>query len=236
MKIIILSITQYKEKDGIIDAVTEQGVTSFTVKGIFDPKSKFAALNNVMTIADVEFGDSRYKYPVVKSYTLIESPMRGHNDIFYLGSLMFLNEVTKKMMQDEEKVLMFKHLYAALLSLKGQKEPWMILLIYLANVFKVTGYDFAVTGCVFCQKKTDIRAFSLNDGGFVCGDCLTEDIERTFNKEQMLLIRSAFLANDYAHVSEYCTAENAIFVLNKFIEFIHENFGIEITSFSLLKK
>ncbi len=234
MKIVILSINPYKEKDGIIDAVSETGVITLTAKGIMDPKSKLAALNNAMTIADVEVGDSRYKYPVIKSYQIIESPLRSDSDLYYLGSLMFLNEVTKKMLQDEEKVDMFKHLCAAIISLKATKEPWMVLLIYLANVFKATGSEFEVDQCVHCGTRKGIKAFSFHDGGFVCENCIEPDTERPFNNEQMLLLRAAFFAHDYIHIHDNCNKENALAILNRCHEYINDFYGIQLSSLSLL--
>ena len=46
MKIIVISITQYKEKDGIINAISEEGAITFLARGIFDPKKKNAGINN----------------------------------------------------------------------------------------------------------------------------------------------------------------------------------------------
>ena len=234
MKIVILSINPYKEKDGIIDAISEDGVVTLTAKGIFDPKSKLAALNNAMTIADVEVGDSRYKYPVIKAYQIIETPMRTDNDLLYLGSLMFINELTKKTLQDDEKGMMFKHLSAAIISLKACKEPWMILLVYLANIFKATGSEFEVDHCVHCGTRKGIRTFSFADGGFVCENCMQPDTERPFNNEQMLLIRAAFFARDYAHVHEFCNQENALTIIKRCVEYIDDSYGAKITSLNLL--
>ncbi len=235
MKIIVLSITAYKEKDGIIEALSEQGVISFTIKGFYDPKNKFTALNNVVTIADVELSDSRYKYPLLKNYSIIQSPMKENSDLTYMGALMYLSDLTRKLVQDEEKEMIFKHLYAALISLKGAQEPWMILLIYMANICKATGYDFDVSGCVFCGKKKGIATFSFEDGGFVCQDCLEQErYEKPFNNEQMLLLRAAFMAGDYAHTHEYCSKENALTILNRFNIFFMENYGVSISALALL--
>ena len=44
MKIIVLSITPYKEKDGIVKAISENESLTFLARGIKDPKSKNSAL------------------------------------------------------------------------------------------------------------------------------------------------------------------------------------------------
>ena len=234
MKIIVLSINPYKEKDGVITAVSEEGEISLTAKGIFDPKGKLAALNNAMTIADVEIGDSRYKYPVIKSYQIIESPLKSNGDLMYLGGLMLLNEITKKLLQEDEKAMLFKHLCAAIISLKAAKEPWMVLLVYLANVFKATGSEFEVDHCVRCGTRKGIKTFSFKEGGFICENCLESDMERPFNNDQKLLFRAAFMASDYAHVHECCNKENALVILNRCNEYINEAYGANLTALTLL--
>ena len=82
MKIIVISVTQYKEKDGIINAISHEGVTSFLARGILDPKNKFAPLNNYLTIADVELTESNAKYPSLKN-TDKQFPLIFYNHQYY---------------------------------------------------------------------------------------------------------------------------------------------------------
>ena len=67
MKIIVISITQYKEKDGIINAISEEGAITFLARGIFDPKNKNAGINNNLVIADIELSEGNFKYPTLKT-------------------------------------------------------------------------------------------------------------------------------------------------------------------------
>ena len=236
MKIIVLSITPYKEKDGIIDAISENGDISFLARGIFDPKSKNAALNNTLVIADVDFSDDKYKYPLLKSSTIIENPMKVDNDFSYLSSLLFIAESTKVLLQDEEKELIFNSLVDAIIALKKAEQPWEILLAYTAKLLTIGGYEFEVNHCVFCGTTKDIVTFSFKDGGFVCRNCLAEDTERDLNKTQMLLIRSAFNASNMGQLDYKCTKNDALIVLNKFIEFITESYGVRLKSAKLINK
>lgn len=234
MKIIVISITAYKEKDGIITALTEEGMKSFTVRGIQDSKSKNIYLNNSCTVADIELGSGRFKYPLIKNSTILESPLKKAMDIKYLGSVMLLCEATKVLLQEEEQALMFKHLDAAIHALNHQDEYWMTDLIYLVNCFKVSGYELEVNRCVSCGNRKNIKTFSFSEGGFLCQDCINEDTEMFFDKDLMLLLRDACNATDYAHGSEYCNEDNALRLLNKMQEFIQDAYGITLNSISIL--
>ncbi len=234
MKIIILSITPYKEKDAIIDAISENGDITFLAKGIYDPKNKNAAINNSLTIADVEFNEGKYKYPVLKAATAIENPMKVNSDLSYLSSIMYITEATKFLLQDEEKQMIFNSLIDSVHSLKKAEQPWEILLAYTATLLRVGGYEFEVNRCVFCGTKQNIVTFSFNDGGFVCQNCIAEETEKDLNKEQMLLIRSAFNTKDMKEINFKCSEKDGKYVLSKFLEFIADSYGIRLKSEKLI--
>jgi recombinational DNA repair protein (RecF pathway) len=83
MKIIVLSITPYKEKDGIVNAISENESLTFLARGIKDPKSKNAALNNVLTVADIELMDGNFTHPILKSSKPLFSPLKVDMDAKY---------------------------------------------------------------------------------------------------------------------------------------------------------
>ena len=236
MKIVVLSITPYKEKDAIIDAVNEQGEMTFLAKGILDPKNKNSALNNLLAVADIELNEGNYKHPVLKSASIIENPMKVTNDYYYLSSLIFMAELTKLLLQDEEKVEVFNSLIKSISALKKAKQPWEILLAYTAKVLRIGGYEFEVNQCVFCGTKKEIVTFSFKDGGFVCKNCLEDDTERDLTKNQMLLIRSAFNTQEPSEAAFTCERNDAIVVLNKFMKFIRDSYGVTLKSESLINK
>lgn len=236
MRIITLSITPYKEKDAIINAISEEGEISFLVNGALNIKSKNSALNNQLVIADIELKDGNFKYPVLKSSNIIETPLKVKNDYYYLSSLYLLTEATKELLQEDEKQRIFNSLIQAIINLKTAESPWAIVLSYLAKVLKESGYEFAVNNCVFCGAKNDIVTFSFNDGGFVCRNCLEEEMERDLTKNQMLIIRAAFNVKDISEATFNIGKEDALVVLNKFMDFIKDSYGVTLKSIALLNK
>ena len=236
MKIVVISVTEYKEKDAIIDAIGEEGEVTFLAKGVLSPKSKNAAINNLLAIAEVELQEGNYKFPILKNATITLNPLKTNNSFEYLSSLMLIGEASKVLLQDEEKARIFDSLVQAITALKEGKEALLVLLIYLARIFKESGYEFEVNRCVFCGSKTNIRTFSFRDGGFVCNDCLDETTELGLTKDQMLLIRAAFNAPNFNITFEGYNQENAVVVLNKFFEFINDAYGITLKTQKLIIK
>ena len=236
MKIIVISIAPYKEKDGVLTALTEEGPKSFTVRGIYDPKSKNAFLNNPCTIAEVDLGGGNFKYPLIKASKVLESPLKKSSNYDYIGSISLLVETTKKLLQESEQAMMYKHLDAAIYALNHQEDYLMIDLIYLANCFKVSGLELEVNRCVNCGSKKNIKTFSFAEGGFLCENCINGDTEMFFDKELMLLLRDACNATDYVHGSEHLTEENAKNLLLKIQEYVMDAYGMTLNSISFLTK
>lgn len=234
MKIIILSISQYKEKDAIVTSMSPTGKLTFIVKGIFDPKSRNAQLNNPMTVIDAEFVEGEYQYPVLKRFMMLTAPLKNTGDYLYLSTILILGEITNKIVQDEEYAPLYEWLFKGLESLEEKKNYFDILLIYTANVLRTSGYEFEVNRCVMCGSNKNIIAFSFQDGGFLCKNCLEEDEKRDLSRSQMLLIREVFNAKSYDLSNIKYDQEDAKVLMRKFYEFINDMFSTKINNILML--
>ena len=235
MEIIILKISPYKEKDGIVDAISEEGHMSFLLRGVFDPKNKNAALNNPLTIAEVELAESKYKYPIIKSSMVLVNPINLHYDLSYMAVIMMITEATLVMLNEEEKPLIYQRLTNTIKELKEGISPLKIAVSYISRILQISGYDFQVNECVKCGSKKNIATFSFNDGGFICSNCYTPDVPILFNKNQMLAIRESFNSEDTHLSNDEITDEEIIFLLHKFFEFIYDSFNYKMKSADLFK-
>lgn len=196
MKIIVLSISPYKEKDAVISAISEDQFITFLARGISNPKSKNIAINNALTVADIELMDGNFKYPVLKTSKQLFSPMRLDMDSKYLGSLLFINEIVNFLFPDEEKPKMFKTIEQSVNALKKNKD-WLITLMFLmAQAIRLGGFELEVNKCVNCGCKRNIVAFSFVEGGFICQECFNDNISHDLNKNQMILLRKIFNSRD----------------------------------------
>ena len=235
MKIIILSKTNYKENDVIYDAISETGSVSFKAYRGQDNKSEHIWLHNIMTIADVEFADRRYKYPTLKEAKLISSSIGGGDPLEYLYSLSALQEMTTKMFSEDERHIVFNELEAVLAALKSNKDYLLLDLLYLAKAIKLSGAELEVNKCVFCGSTHEIVSFSFADGGFVCRNCIGNSEPTKLSTNQMKLIRYVFKSPDYScKASEKFTKEDKVEVMKALVEFVSDYLGVSISSVSNL--
>ena len=234
MKIIVLSIAQYKEKDAIITAVSQSETITFLARGVKDPKNKNAAINNPLMIADIELMDGDFKYPVLKSFKELFVPMKLKMDSTYLGTLLLMNEMMLHFFTDEERPSMFAPLEEGVMALKRTDNWLMTLLVYMANAMRVGGFELEVNRCVICGQKNRIVAFSFLEGGFICENCANDETERDLSKEQMILLRSIFNSRNYLMTESSFNEEDAMVLLHKFIDFMQEGFGYRLKNTRLI--
>ena len=156
-------------------------------------------------------------------------------DSKYLGSLLLMNEIAVHLFPDDEKYEIFSYLEEGVTNLKNKNDWLMSLLLFLAHVMRVGGYELEVNRCVICgQKSNRIVAFSFIEGGFICEKCINEDIVRDLTKDQMILLRSVINSRDYHLLGSNYSKDNARVLLEKFIDFIQEAFGYHFKNLRLI--
>ena len=234
MKVIVLTNNQYKEKDAIVTAVSQSETITFLARGIKDPKSKNATLNNPLTIADIELMDGDFKYPQLKASKEILSPFKLDMDSHYLGTLLLMDEIMLHFFPDDERQIMFPYLEEGVMNLKKSNDWLMTLLLFLANALRLGGFELEVNRCVICGQKKRIVAFSFIEGGFICEECISEEIERDLTKSQMILLRSIFNSHDYHLLGSEYNKSDALVLLHKFIDFAQEAFGHRLKNSRLI--
>lgn len=236
MEIITISCTPYKEKDGIVLAFSKEGVINFSVKGIMNPKSPNIILSTPMILADITLQEGNYKYPLVKSSTLIATPYSAKDDIYKFGLLNLLSEAMKVMVLDEEKHILYDFVKDIIISLKkGNTNYLQLTLLFLARVIKVNGYDLEVNRCVYCGSKKDIISFSFEEGGFICKNCLEDGEPSNLTNQQMLLIRTLFLLDNANTQIPTFNEKDGKVILTYLKDFIFEGIGIKLKSINLFE-
>jgi DNA repair protein RecO (recombination protein O) len=236
MKLIILNINPYKEKDAIILAFNNEGSVTFNARGILNAKSKNVILNNPLIEAEIIFSEGKSKHHSLKNASLIFSPYTANDSLEKLSVISIIQECTYKILQEEELPLIYSELIKVLKALKeGKIHPYQILITYIMQVLKIAGTSFEVNECIYCSTKNNIVDFSFIDGGFVCKDCIIDPTNKYFSSNQMFLIRSLILFNNYEQQSKYFNIDDALIILDKLISFIYDGVGVKIKSFELLK-
>ena len=195
MEIIVISIAQYKEKDAVINVITDGRAFSFYARGILNPKNKNSFLNCILCKANITLIEGKLKYPILESAELITSPMMSNNSLNYLNSILSIDEAMVHLFDEEEKFLGYSYVNNALTALRKGKNPFVAVFYFLMKILPCLGFELEVKQCVNCGSKKDITDFSFIEGGFLCRKC-SENSNRRYNNDQLLLIRNIVLSNE----------------------------------------
>ena len=234
MEIITLNTNIYKEKDVILKAVTIEGESSFLVKGMMSNKSVNLPLNNPLVIADVELNEGQYKYPLIKKSKIIHSPYHLNDDLHNMLIINAINEITNRLMQDEDYFDIYPLLNEAIIDLEKKNiDSSSVLLIYLANVLRIIGFDFEINHCIACNSKKNIKAFSFNEGGYICKDCLMNFHVDNLSNEAMMVIRNMFLSTSLKPLN-YLNDDVLKEILKAINNFLSDAMGTPLKTLDLL--
>ena len=239
MKVIILSKTDYKEKDVIINAISEEELLSFKVRGALDPKSPFAWINNPLTVCDVEFtGPSTYKYRILKNALMEFSPLEFSGNTQKFMALNLIQEATIKCLFENEGSLLYQDILNFIEELKKEDvDIYTNCLIFLLKVAKYSGYALNVSGCVNCGSKKDIVAFKFSEGGYLCRNCLLEGTLSDLSLNQMKMIRFVNNAPNFSYKPNFDISElEKKDLLDKIGRFFSEIGDTHLEGISLLTK
>lgn len=234
MKIIVLNTTVYKEKDLIVNAITENGeLNSFKARGALNNTSSYSFLNTPLVEAEVEYVEnSRYIHQILKEATLINTPLTNDMDLNKMTAYSLLLQVLNSMIQDEDKGRLYLDVKNYIKMVKEKDDLNYTELIFLAKAIKISGNAPEVGRCVLCGSRSHIVAFNFVEGGFLCRNCLTPDVNPDLTPEQMLLIRYLFLANNYDDLEKVdnlkVTKEDIKAMFVKFKEYIDDGVGVRL--------
>ena len=234
MKIIVLSLSKYKEKDAIVNAISEESYLAFYAHGILSPTSKNSAINNILTIADATLITSKNNKLSLKESSVISVPFITNSNMEYLTAINLLAEATNKMLDESERHLAFNYLERAINALKDAKYPLLVAISYLAKISKLAGYSLEINRCVRCGSKKDIVTFSFEEGGYVCKNCTMEGDSFDLTKDQLLLIRTLAGSVDFNFNDVSYNSDSAKILLDKFIAFIADIGGAILKSTQLI--
>ena len=231
MKIIILSLSPYQEKDAIVNAISEEEYLTFKVHGLYSNNSKNKSLNNVLTIADVEINKSqKTNNNSLKESSLIFSPLSISSNLDYLFAINALAEATNKMLEDEEKPKAYEYLLLAIKALRDNQDPYKVVICYIGRLLKLSGLSLEINRCVRCGSKADIVGFSFIEGGFICQNCLQEDDTLDLINPAMITFRNIVGSPDFKFNNINEDQEIYKLILNKICFFIIDSMGVELQS------
>lgn len=169
------------------------------------------------------------KHLILKEAQLLFSPMLSELDIHYVACMSILIEATNKLVQDDDKALLYQDLFNALLAMKNKINPYLVALKYLIKISSVAGFEFNVNHCIRCDGKKDITAFIPRRGIYLQELYDPEDIN-DLDVPEMKLFRNTYLHEGYDFTGFAFDEKVVVSLLKKINIFFEDAIGYKINT------
>lgn len=232
---IVIRITPFKEKDAMINVLTQDGIISFLARGIMNLDSKNAASLTLYAYSRFDFSDDKTgKSLSLRSGTLIKGYEQSFKSLDKLAALSFIGELTIKGIGDEDASGIYQYALKSLEAIESGFDTLTVVLIYFAQVLKVAGYGLEVQHCVFCGETKGIVTVSYPDGGFVCQNCLDVPSMKPREPRYLKIIRYLFLASTEDITRVAFEKEECLGILDEFTVYAADVLGANLKSYGLM--
>mgnify|MGYP004529325171 CR=1 FL=1 len=232
----ILSETPYSETSKIINVFTKE----YGIIGVICKNAK--SIKNKNRVATMKLTYSRFniKYKKDKLSTLISAdiidPLKLiKSDIILISFLNYIADLTYQVLkQSNYYEYIYNDLIACILKMDKGLDPIVLMNILEIKYLKYLGILFDLEACVLCHNKNHLVTIDAYKGGFVCSDCLTNEI--VVNIKVVKLIKMYYYV-DIKNLKDISIEENFKKTINIFLDMYYDRYtGLYLNCKNFLKK
>ena len=230
----ILSEVPYGETSKIINVFTkEYGVIGIMCKGAKSLKSKNRVSTMRLTYAKFNIYFKKEKLSTLVSADIINPLKKIKEDIILISYLSYLTELTSQVIKQSNSSRIYGDFISAILKIEDGLDPLVITNILEIKYLSELGVLFSLDECVICGSKNAIATIDADKGGFVCLNCLTNEV--IVDKKVIQMLRMYYYVN-ISGIANIKIATNIKDTINKFLDIYYERYtGLYLNSKNFLK-
>lgn len=196
VEVFCLRQTDYKDYDAIVNGISKEGkYFSFFARGIRKPTSKNASALQPFVYSNIQYFDSTKEMYLLKS----ASPIKNYYEAFQDYDQMIAAHIVIEVISDISNLMKEENseVYDLLINTLKTLDTINIRLAlssFLAKVMKLVGLELVCDECAICGSK-QINYISLEHGGFICHNCLSDNNKAIHSLEILKLFRLIHKAN-----------------------------------------
>ena len=230
----ILTETPYGETSKIINVFTKDyGIIGIMCKGAKSLKSKNRVSTMRLNYAKFNIYYKKGKLSTLVSADILNPLKKIKSDIVLISYLNYLAELTNQVIKQSNNLAIYDEFIAAILKIEEGLDPLVITNILEIKYLAELGVLFSLDECVICGSKTSIATIDADKGGFVCLNCLTNEV--IVDKKVIKMLRMYYYVN-IKSISNIKVEDNIKDVINKFLDMYYERYtGLYLNSKNFLK-
>ena len=212
---IVVSEVDYKESSKIINILTkEDGIVGLIARGTKQVKSKLAGVTSKLT-----YGYFHVNYKEKGLSNLIEVDIIDYfknirKNIDLMSYSLYLLELAERVYKHDNDENIYDMLIASLKKIDEGFDYKVITNIFELKMLDFLGIRPVIDECVICGNKTDIVTISSYRGGYLCKDCVHDEVITNIKTVKLLRM---FYYIDISKITKLEVSDNVKEELSKFI-------------------
>ena len=230
----ILSETSYGETSKIINVWTKKyGVIGIMCKGAKSLKSKNRVSTMRFSYAKFNIYLKQGKLSTLVSADVINPLKKIRSDITLIGYLSYLTELTEQVIKQNNDSLLFDDFINSILKIEDGLDPLVITNILEIKYLEKLGELFNLDECVVCGSKNNIVTINADKGGFICLNCLSNEV--IVDKKVIKMLRMYYYVN-IKSITNIKVEDNIKNTINNFLDMYYDRYtGLYLNSKNFLK-
>ena len=232
----VLSEVPYGETSKIINVLTkEYGIIGIMCKGCKSLKSKYRVSTMKLTYSHFNLIYKKEKLSTLVSSDIINPLKLIKSDILLVSFLSYLTELTHQVVkQSNDFESIYNTFINTILKLEEGLDPLVLTNILEIKYLNFLGVLFNLEKCTLCKKNTNIATFDLDKGGYICLDCLTDEV--IVDKKVIKMLRMYYYVN-IESIKEIKIDNITKNTINMYLDLYYEKYtGLYLNSKEFLKK
>lgn len=232
----VLSEIPYGESSKIINVLTrEYGVIGIMCKGAKSLKNRYRVPTMKLSYSHFNIMYKENKLSTLVSADVINPFKLVKSDILLVSFLAYLTELTSQVVKQSNDIEnIYDDFIKTILKLEDGLDPIVLTNILEIKYLEYLGVLFNLNECVICGSKNNIATFDADKGGYICINCLTNEI--IVDKKVIKMIRMYYYVN-IDSIKEIKVDDVTKNTINKYLDLYYERYtGLYLNSKDFLKK
>lgn len=231
----VLTETPYGETSKIINVLTrEYGLIGIMCKGAKSLKNRYRVPTMKLSYSRFNIIYKENKLSTLISADVINPLKTIKSDILLVSFLTYITELTNQVIKQSNEHKIYDDFIKIILKLENGLDPVVLTNILEIKYLEYLGVLFNLDECVICGDKKNIATFDPDKGGYICSNCLTNEL--IVDKKIIKMIRLYYYIN-IDSIKEIKVDEETKNTINKYLDLYYERYtGLYLNSKDFLKK
>ena len=231
----VLTETPYGETSKIINVLTrEYGLIGIMCKGAKSLKNRYRVPTMKLSYSRFNIIYKENKLSTLISADVINPLKTIKSDILLVSFLTYITELTNQVIKQSNEHKIYDDFIKIILKLENGLDPVVLTNILEIKYLEYLGVLFNLDECVICGDKKNIATFDPDKGGYICSNCLTNEL--IVDKKIIKMIRLYYYIN-IDSMKEIKVDEETKNTINKYLDLYYERYtGLYLNSKDFLKK